>query len=112
MVPPAGVAPAPGASHDGDGVDFDEELGAQAGDDVDRDGRRWVGRVPYLLEGGETLVERVADHYGDGPVHDVRQARSLAFEDGREVAECLARLFPNCGADDLAVGIDAVRPPM
>jgi hypothetical protein len=38
--------PRPGASHDGDGVDIDEELGAHAGDDVDGDGRRWVGRIP------------------------------------------------------------------
>lgn len=28
--------------------------GGQAGDDVDRAGRRWVGRVPHLLEGRET----------------------------------------------------------
>jgi hypothetical protein len=45
MVPPPG-APPPAASHDGDGVDLDEELGAQAGDDVDRKRRPWVGRVP------------------------------------------------------------------
>src|SRR5919201_4848798 len=95
---------------DGDGVDLDEEFGAQAGDDVDRDGRRWVGRVPRLLEGGDTLVERVAVHHGDGPVHDVRKAGALALEDGREVAERLAGLLPDGGADDLAVGVDAVLP--
>jgi hypothetical protein len=39
----------PRASHDGDGVDLDEKLGGQASDDVDRDGRRWVG-----LSGGVT----------------------------------------------------------
>jgi len=26
---------------------------------VDRDGRRWAGQVPCLLEGGETLIQRV-----------------------------------------------------
>src|SRR5918994_5111498 len=100
----------PGASNDRDSVDLDEELGAQAGDDVDRDGRRWVGRVPRLLEGGEALVECVAVDYGDGPVHDVREARPLALEDGGEVAKRLAGLLPDRGADDLTVGVDAVLP--
>src|SRR5829696_5669697 len=90
---PGTSSPRPGASYDRDGVDLDEELGAQAGDDVDRDGRRWVGRVPRLLEGGEALVECVAVDYGDGPVHDVREARPLALEDGGEVAERLAGLL-------------------
>jgi hypothetical protein len=98
----------PGTSHDGDGVDLDEEPWGQTGDDVDRDGRRWVSRVPHLLEGCDTLVERVAVHHGDGPVHDVRQARPLAVEDGREVAERLEGLLPDRGTDDLAVGVDAM----
>ncbi|HEY3144598.1 MAG TPA: hypothetical protein VGJ86_25935 [Acidimicrobiales bacterium] len=34
----------------------------------------------------------------------------LALEDGGEVAERLARLFPDGLADDLAVGVDAVLP--
>src|SRR5680860_1534086 len=102
----AATSPVPGVSHDGDGVDLDEEAGAQAGDDVDRDGRRWVGRVPCPLEGGETLVERVAVYHGDGPVHDVRQAGPFALKDGREVAERLAGLFPDGGADDFPVGVD------
>src|SRR5829696_2905612 len=107
---PGTSSPRPGASYDGDGVDLDEELGAQAGDDVDRDGRRWVGRVPCLLEGGDTFVERVAVDHGDGPVHDVRRACPFALEDGGEVAKRLAGLFPDGGADDLAVGVDAVLP--
>jgi hypothetical protein len=85
------------ASHDGDGVDLDEELWAQAGDDVNRDGRRRVGSVPRLFEGGETLVERVPFHHADSPVHDVGEARSLTLEDGREVAERLAGLLPDGG---------------
>jgi hypothetical protein len=99
-------------SQDGDGADLDEELGAQAGDDVDRDGRRWVGRVPHLLEGGETLVECLAFHNGNRPVHDVRQARPLALEDGREVSDRLAGLFPERGTDDLAVALTPFCPPM
>ncbi|MFI6801172.1 hypothetical protein [Streptosporangium canum] len=49
---------APGASHDGDGVDLHKEPGAQAGHDVDRDGRRRVRPVPHLLEGGHAFAER------------------------------------------------------
>src|SRR5215510_14674897 len=101
-------------SQDGDGVDLDEEPGAQAGDDVDRDGRRWVGRVPHLLEGGHTLaqggVERVTVYHGDGPVHDVRQARAFTLQDGREVAERLPGLLADRGTDDLTVGVDTVLP--
>jgi hypothetical protein len=41
---------------DGHGVDLNEEPRAQAGHDVDRDGRRRVSRVPRLLEGGETFI--------------------------------------------------------
>jgi hypothetical protein len=77
---------------------------------VDGDGRRWVGRVPRLLEGGDPFVERVAVDHGDGPVHDVGQACPFAFEDGGEVAERLAGLLPDGGADDLAVGVDTVLP--
>src|SRR6266513_3002060 len=77
---------------------------------MDRDGRRRVGRVPNLLEGGRSLVKRVAVDHGDGPVHDVGQARPLALQDGRDVVERLLGLLPHRGADDLAVGIDAVLP--
>jgi hypothetical protein len=97
-------------SHDSNGVDLDEEPWAQAGDDVDRDRRRRVGRVPHLLEGRDALVERVAVHHGYGPVHDVRQARPLAFEDGRKVPQRLAGLLPYRGTDDLTVDIDPVLP--
>jgi hypothetical protein len=112
MVPPPGVVPPPGAAHDGDGVDLDEEPGGQAGDDVDRDGRRWVGWVPCLLEGGEAFVERVAVDHGDGPVHDVGQACPFALEDGGEVSERLAGLLPDGGADDLPSTSTPFCPPM
>src|SRR6266704_3383932 len=73
---------------------------------MDGDGRRRVGRVPGLLEGGETLTQRVAVHHRDGPGHDVRQACPLALQDGGEVAERLAGLLADGGTDDLTVGVD------
>jgi len=63
-----------------------------------------------LLESGNTFVECVAVYHGDGPVHDVRQARPLALQDGREVAERLPGLLLDRGTDDLPVGVDAVLP--
>ncbi|GGT12677.1 hypothetical protein GCM10010176_066800 [Nonomuraea spiralis] len=41
-------------------------------------------------------------------MHDVRQARPFALQDGRQVAEHLPGLLPDRGADDLAV--DTSRP--
>ena len=75
--------------------------GAEAADDVHRDGRPWAGQVPCLLEGGETLTQCLTVHHGDGPVHDVRQARPLAVQDGREVAQRLPGLLRDRGADDV-----------
>jgi hypothetical protein len=54
-----GEAPPGGVSRDGDGVDLDEDVGAEAGDDVDRDGGRRVGGAPHLPEGGDALVDEV-----------------------------------------------------
>ena len=79
---------------------------------MDCDGWRRVSRVPHLAEGRHTLVEALTCQCGDGPVDDVREARSLALQDGREVAERLQGLLSDRGTDDLTVGVDAVLPPM
>ena len=67
-------------------------------------------RAPCLPEGGETLIQCVTVHHGDGPVHDVRHARPLALQDGREFARRLAVPLPDHGADDLAVSADGILP--
>jgi hypothetical protein len=75
---------------------------------VDRDGRRWVGWVP-CLEGGEAFVERVA---ADTAMVQCTMLARFALRSRGWWRGCgtLAGLLPDGGADNLAVGVDAVLP--
>ena len=65
--------------------------GAEAADDVHRDGRPWAGQVPCLLEGGETLTQRLTVHHGDGTsAMFARLAPSLSRTVARLRSACLA----------------------
>jgi hypothetical protein len=91
--------------HNGNGVDLDEEPGVQTRDDVDRDGRRWVSRVPHRLEGGNTLVDAWPSTRRWTSAR-CSPGSPLALEDGRNVAERVAGLLAERGTDDLTVGVD------
>jgi hypothetical protein len=101
-------SPAPGASNDGGSVDLDEQPGGQAGDDVDRDGRRWVGwgsMPPGWRRSLRRMRGRRPRRWSSARRWPGLPLRSRGWWLGCGMPGWPA---PRRWADDLAVGVDAV----